>query len=69
MTPQELAALPKGSVVAIRYDDGTLDELGEIVQAGQTVHILWPESKCTNIIDTNAKGWYDFIGFLEIDAV
>jgi len=68
MTPQELAALPVGSVVAIRYDDGTLDELGEIVQAGQTVYIRWPESNCTNIIDTNSKGWYDFIGFLEVEA-
>jgi hypothetical protein len=67
VTPQELAALPVGSVVAIRYDDGTLDELGEIVRAGQTVWILWPESKCTNCIDTKSKGWYDFIGWLEAE--
>jgi hypothetical protein len=67
MTPQELAALPVGSIVRMKYDDGTPDEEGEIVQAGQTVHILWPQSHCTNVLDTNSKGWYDFIGWLEAE--
>jgi hypothetical protein len=67
VTPQELAALPVGSIVVMKYDDGTPDEEGEIVKAGQTVSILWPQSKCTNVLDTNSKGWYDFIGWLEAE--
>lgn len=61
MTGVELAALPKGSIVAL---DG---EEGEIVQAGQTVHILWPKSRCTNVIDTNSKKWHTFIEWLEAE--
>ncbi len=61
MTCAELGALPKGSIVTL---DG---EEGEIIQAGQTVHILWPDSKCTNVIDTNSKGWKSFIEWLEAE--
>jgi len=61
MTPAELAALPIGSI--IRQDE----EEGEIVQAGAVCHIMWPESKCTNIIDTNARGWENFIRDLEAE--
>ncbi len=61
MTAQELAALPKGSIVTL---DG---EEGEIVQAGQMVQILWPESKCTNVLDTNSKKWHTFIEWLEAE--
>jgi hypothetical protein len=66
MTPQELASLPVGSIVRLNYDEYGIEE-GEIVQAGQTVQIMWPESKCTNIIDTNSKEWYDFIRWLEAE--
>lgn len=66
MSPQELASLPIGSLVLMKYDDGAT-EVGEIVQAGQTAHIMWPESNCTNIIDTNSKGWHDFVGWLEAE--
>lgn len=61
MTPLELAALPKGSIVKL---DG---EEGEIIQAGQTVHILWPDSKRTNVIGTNSKAWGKFIEWLEAE--
>lgn len=61
MTAQELANLPKGAIVNL---DG---EEGEIIQAGQTVHIMWPTSNCTNVIDTNSKGWYTFISWLEAE--
>jgi hypothetical protein len=61
MTPQELSSLPVGSIV---LQDG---EEGEIVQAGAVCHIMWPRSKCTNIIDTNSRGWYDFISELEAE--
>lgn len=58
---KELAALPVGSVV--RLDD----EEGEIIQAGQTVQIMWPKSNCTNIIDTNSEGWQSFVKWLEAE--
>ena len=61
MTPQELASLSVGSIIRLEGEEG------EIVQAGQTVSIMWPSSKCTNVIDTNSKGWYDFIGCLEAE--
>ena len=61
MTCVELAALPKGSIVRL---DG---EEGEIIQAGQTVHILWPDSKCTNIIDTKSSSWETFTCWLEAE--
>jgi hypothetical protein len=62
MTPQELAALPVGSIVRLEGEEG------EVVRMGQTVNILWPESKCTNVIDTNSPKWYDFINFLEAEG-
>ena len=61
MTGEELAILPAGSIVKL---DG---EEGEIVSAGQTVHIMWPESKVTNIVDTNSKKWQSFIDWLEAE--
>ncbi len=57
MTPQELSTLPLGSVVDLDGDKG------KIVQPGQTVYIEW--SDCTSIIDTNSKGWKEFIGWLK----
>jgi hypothetical protein len=61
VTSPELAALPKGSVVSI---DG---ELGEIVIAGPIVSILWPQSSCTNLIDTKSKKWDIFVCWLEVE--
>lgn len=61
MTGEELAILPVGAVVKL---DG---EEGEIVSAGQTVQIMWPESKVTNIIDTSSKKWQAFIDWLEVE--
>ena len=59
MTGQELAALPVGTIIKL---DG---EEGEIVKAGAICHIMWPESKCTNIVDT--KTWGKFIDWLEAE--
>ena len=61
MTGEELSILPVGSIVKLD------DEEGEIVLAGQTVHIMWPESKVTNIVDTNSKKWQTFIDWLEAE--
>lgn len=61
MTGKELAALPKGAIVKID------DEEGEIIQAGQTVHIIWPQSELTRIVDTNSKAEQGFIAWLEVE--
>ena len=61
MTGEELAILPVGTIVKLD------DEEGEIIQAGQTVHIMWPSSSVTNIIDTNSKAWQGFIRQLEAE--
>lgn len=61
MTAQELAALPVGSIVKL---DG---EEGEIIQDGQEVHILWPESKITNIIHTKSTAWTELIAEMEAE--
>ena len=66
MTGKELVALPIGSIVKMAHDDGTIEE-GEIIKAGTICHIMWPESKVTNVIDTNAKGWQTYIGWLEAE--
>lgn len=61
MTCAELSGLPVGSIVRL---DG---EEGEIIQAGQTVQIMWPESKCCQVIDTNSSGWEKFTVWLEAE--
>ena len=64
MTGKELAARPVGTIVKID------DEEGEIVQAGQTVHIMWPKmgtNGMTRVIDTNSKIEQGFIAWLEIE--
>lgn len=63
MTCQELANLPVGAIVRIELEDGI--EQGEIIQAGQTVQIMWPDTGCTQIIDTNSIGWEKFTVWLE----
>ncbi len=55
MTLEALAALPIGSIV--RLDD----EEGEILRAGAEVWIIWPESNCSNVIDTRDKTWDSFV--------
>ena len=59
VTLPELASLPKGSIVSI---DG---EIGEIVNAGSVVGILWPQSGCTNLVDTRSEKWDTFVSWLE----
>lgn len=61
MTCEELAALPVGSIVKL---DG---EEGEIVRQGSEVWIMWPETGCTQVIDTNSKGWEKFTVWLEAE--
>lgn len=59
MTPKELSELPLGTIVYIGRDHG------EIIQAGQTVHIRWSADTYTSIIDTNSKVWEEFIGDMQ----
>lgn len=61
MTLEQLSRLPVGTVVKID------DEEGEIVRAGQEVLISWPESGCTNVIDTKSKVWDTFVCYLEVE--
>jgi hypothetical protein len=61
VTSSELAALPKGFIVSL---DG---ELGEIVSAGSVVGILWPQSGCTNLVDTKSRKWDTFVLWLEAE--
>jgi hypothetical protein len=65
MTLEALAALPVGSIVLM--DDG---EEGEIIRAGREVYIMWPQSNCTNIIDTKDKGWDSLVKYMEeVEAI
>ena len=66
MTLEELAALPVGSLVTLKHDDGNI-ETGELLRAGTEVWIMWPESECTQVIDTNSKGWEKFTVWLEAE--
>lgn len=61
MTGAELACLPIGSIV--RLDD----EEGEIIQAGRTTQIMWPESNLTSVIDTGSRVWQQLIGLMEAE--
>lgn len=61
MTGEELAQLPVGSIVRID------DEEGEILVSGKECHIGWPDSSCTNIINTESLAWQDFIAYLEAE--
>ena len=59
MTGQELASLPVGSII---YLD---NEPGEVIQSGNVVQIMWPESGVTNVIDTTGAAWQSFIALLK----
>jgi hypothetical protein len=61
MTPEELSALPVGSVVKL---DG---ELGEVIQPGPVVQIIWPDSSCSNLVDTKSEKWKSFISWLQAE--
>jgi hypothetical protein len=65
MTLEEFKSLPVGTVVRIKYDDGTF-ELGEIIRTGVDIHITWPESRVTSIL-TATSGWESFLKDLEVD--
>jgi hypothetical protein len=58
MTRQELALLPVGSII---YLD---NEPGEVIQSGNVVQIMWPETNVTQIIDTTGAAWQSFIALL-----
>jgi hypothetical protein len=59
MTPELLASLPMGSKVKLDV------EVGTVVSVGPYVSIQWPESDCTNIVDTKSDKWKTFISWLE----
>jgi hypothetical protein len=59
MTGRELASLPVGSII---YLD---NESGEVIQSGNVVQIMWPESGVTNVIDTTGAAWQLFIALLK----
>lgn len=63
MTGSELAALPVGSL--IKHDG----DLGEIVHAGKTTHIMFPTCLWgfTILVDTGSKVWQDVISEMEIE--
>lgn len=61
MTCAELAALPVGSIVLL---DG---EQGEVLRSGTEVWIMWPETGCTQVIDTNSIGWEKYTAWLEAE--
>lgn len=63
MTGPELAALPSGSLV--RHDG----DIGEIVHAGRTTHIMFPTCLWgfTILIDTASKVWQDVISELGVE--
>jgi hypothetical protein len=59
VTGQELAFLPVGSII---YLD---NEPGEVIQSGNVVQIMWPETNVTQIIDTTGAAWQLFIALLK----
>ena len=63
MTGSELAALPVGSLVKHAGD------IGEIVRAGKTTHIMFPTCfwGFTILIDTGSKVWQDVVGEMEVE--
>lgn len=61
MTPQELAALPKGTRIRFDLSPDEGYDYGTIVQAGSTVQIIWDEDGVTSIIDTKRGSWEKFI--------
>lgn len=58
VTGKELAALPVGSIV---YLD---NEPGEVIQSGNVVQIMWPETNATSVIDTAGAAWQLFIALV-----
>jgi len=63
VTAAELASLPAGSLV---LHDG---DLGEIVRAGRTTHIMFPTCLWgfTILVDTESKTWENLIGEMEVE--
>jgi hypothetical protein len=61
MTLEALAALSVGFIVRLG------DEEGEIIRAGAEVWIIWPDSRCTNVIDTKSEKWDSFVKYLEAE--
>lgn len=76
MTPQELAALPKGTRVRFLIDTYPCVsfEFGIVVQSGVVCNILWDpapyggDDGLTNIIDTKSKYWERFIADISLDT-
>lgn len=61
MTPEELEALPLGTII-VYYGD-----LGEIVRAGAECHVLWP-GYATTIMYTRDEVWRKFIADIELET-
>ena len=63
MTPEKLRSLPVGTIVV---KDG---DLGEIINTGPTVTVMWSLDKWTPMIyvDTMSKVWENYIGDLEVE--
>ena len=68
MTPQELAALPKGTRVRFDLSPDEGYDYGTIVQTGSTVQIIWDEDGVTSIIDTKRGSWEKFIVDISLDT-
>lgn len=66
MTCAELAKLPVGSIVRMNLDEYGIEE-GEIIRSGTEVWIMWPETGCTQVIDTNSIGWEKYTAWLETE--
>jgi hypothetical protein len=73
MTPQELAALPKGTRIKLDLKPDIGFDYGTIVQTGAVCHIKWePEidgtEGPTSIIHTEAQKWGLFISDTSLAA-
>lgn len=65
MTPEQLKALPVGSLVKIKIDEHW--EVGEILKTGpQEVTVIWPESGVKQYIGFTSS-WLSFIEWLEVE--
>jgi hypothetical protein len=74
MTPQELAALPKGARVKFdRCPDPGFD-YGTVVVAGVVCQVQWnpppydKEGGIITIIDTKSEGWTRFVADISLDT-
>jgi DNA primase len=68
LTPQELAALPKGTRVKFDLNPDEGFDYGTVVQAGSVVQITWDEDSVTSIIDTKRGTWENFIVDILLDT-